>query len=832
MKRIFALLLMMLAVSAAASAQNNAQTLTAGEPKQAELSLEEQAKIGGIGTAGDKPFLIATAEQLEELATLVNGKKTYNDGNGSYGAAYYRMVADVDLSAYDNWVLIGNEDAPFRGTFEGNYHTIRNLTITNATQEYQGLFGWANGIIQNVLVSNANISVTYPNAAVGTIVGRNDGIVQNCAMLGGFVRGNGYVGGIVGCNISVGMGTVQNCYATGSVTGTGESAGGIVGGNGGTVRNCYATGSVTGTGNNAGGVAGIATGKTENCVALGVVVSDAINVNRVVGAGGSEGLKNNYAWSGMKANGRIVTDGQADNENGEDILASGGLLYDKSGQIFAWPGFDASVWKLRNTEEGRLPSLRMGGDPTMPLEVRRAEVRYAVNLTAGTGVSGFRCKVNDAADFTRYSPDLTVALADKLEIEPVLQQNYVFAQWSDGRTNAVYTVDSARREIELTASANAVEYAIAYELGGGALKAGETNPETYTAETETFTLNNPTREGYIFAGWTGTNLDRVSKEVTIAKGTTGALSYTANWAIEQRGVTLTGGTGISGFEYRVNGGGLKTCDQQATIPVLYGSTLEIKAIAAPGYRFTKWGDGETKNPRTVKANEAVTLEASADAVEYAIAYELGGGALKAGETNPETYTAETETFTLNNPTREGYIFAGWTGSNGTTPELTVEIKQGTMGELRFTANWTTEEKPTPTLKVESSASLIVGMATEDVIVRIGEGVPNFGAANFKSVDLDGKPIDPKFYQVRNGSIILTIEKAFLNTLSVGEHALNVQLKGEGYEEQTVSMQITVSPAPDASRLPQTGDDSPILLWCAAFGACAAGLVVMLARKKK
>lgn len=195
-------------------------------------------------------------------------------------------------------------------------------------------------------------------------------------------------------------------------------------------------------------------------------------------------------------------------------------------------------------------------------------------------------------------------------------------------------------------------------------------------------------------------------------------------------------------------------------------------------------------------------------------------------------TVETETFTLNNPTREGYIFTGWTGSNGTTPELTVEIEQGTTGELEFTANWTAKEKPTPTLKVESSASLVVGMATEDVIVRIGEGMPNFGAANFKSVDLDGKPIDPKFYQVRDGSIILTIDRAFLNTLSVGEHTLNVQLKDDGYEGQTVSMQITVSPVPDASRLPKTGDDNPILLWCAAFGACAVGLAAMLARENR
>ena len=225
------------------------------------------------------------------------------------------------------------------------------------------------------------------------------------------------------------------------------------------------------------------------------------------------------------------------------------------------------------------------------------------------------------------------------------RKGYTFAGWTgtnlDRVSKEVTIAKGTTGDITLTANWTIVTYGITYSLGDGALKAGETNPTEHTVETETFTLNNPTRKGYTFAGWTGTKLDRVSKEVTIAKGTTGALCYMANWAIEQRGVTLTGGTGISGFEYRVNGGGLKTFDQQATILVYYGSTLEIKAIAAPGYRFTKWDDGETKNPRTLKANETVTLEASADAVEYAITYEMGGGALKAGETNPETYTVET-----------------------------------------------------------------------------------------------------------------------------------------------------------------------------------------------
>ncbi len=46
-----------------------------------------------------------------------------------------------------------------------------------------------------------------------------------------------------------------------------------------------------------------------------------------------------------------------------------------------------------------------------------------------------------------------------------------------------------------------------------------------------------------------------------------------------------------------------------------------------------------------------------------------------------------ETFTLNNPTREGFTFVGWTGSNGSTPQLTVTIQKGTTGDLEFVANW-------------------------------------------------------------------------------------------------------------------------------------------------
>ena len=82
-----------------------------------------------------------------------------------------------------------------------------------------------------------------------------------------------------------------------------------------------------------------------------------------------------------------------------------------------------------------------------------------------------------------------------------------------------------------------------------------------------------------------------------------------------------------------------------------------------------------------------TLDAS---YAYSITYNLNGGSVDTA--NPTSYTWETATFTLNNPTRvEGpvqYIFDGWTGSNGNTKQTTVTIDQYSHGNKSYTANWT------------------------------------------------------------------------------------------------------------------------------------------------
>ena len=55
--------------------------------------------------------------------------------------------------------------------------------------------------------------------------------------------------------------------------------------------------------------------------------------------------------------------------------------------------------------------------------------------------------------------------------------------------------------------------------------------------------------------------------------------------------------------------------------------------------------------------------------------------------NPAIYTVE-QSIVLNNPVKNGYTFAGWTGTDLSEPTLTVTISKGSIGDRSFTATWT------------------------------------------------------------------------------------------------------------------------------------------------
>ena len=639
-------------------------------------------------------------------------------------------------------------------------------------------------------------------------------------MIGGSVKGKGVAGGVVCYN----RGTVENCYATGDVTSLSGGrvcyAGGVVGYNytEGTVQSCYAAGRVESE-KHAGGAVGGNYGTVQNCVALGQSVSAQGDAHRVVGENGGGTLSGNYAWSGVQVNGQPVTDGLADNENGEDILVHDGLIYGKNAQIFAWPGFDTTVWELRNDQTGKLPRIRgTNADPTLSLSAQSIMVTCDVELNGDAGVSGFRYKVNDAANDTEYSGVFTVNLLDKLEIEPTIRTGYAFAQWSDGKTDNPYTM-AVPGAVSLTAQTQIETYTIDYELNGGALEAGKTNPATYTLETAAFRLEEPTRTGYTFAGWTGSNGTTPQTDVGIAQGSIGNLYFEANWTANGYKILYTG----------VEGADVSTFPTKH----VFGKDTAIPNPTKTGYGFAGWKVNGSAAARDLTLSGTaytadITLEATWTANEFTITYSGVEGADVSTFPTKHVFGKDTA---IPNPTKTGYGFAGWkVNGSAAARDLTLSGTAYTA-DITLEATWTKLTEPTPSVIMEGGTAFIVGKATEDAIMHIGKGVANFGVANLDYVDVDGKRLDPQFYTAKDGSIILTVHQAYLNTLSVGEHILTAHLKGPGYEGQTVSGKIVVAPVPDMSNLPQTGDASPVLLWGATLGLCAAVLAVMKRKKK-
>lgn len=236
-------------------------------------------------------------------------------------------------------------------------------------------------------------------------------------------------------------------------------------------------------------------------------------------------------------------------------------------------------------------------------------------------------------------------------------------------------------KLDLYAQWRLVDYTIDYDLAGGTLT--EPNPSTYTFETEDFTLQNPVREGYIFLGWTGSNGNEPEKKVTIQKGSSGDRTYRANWKPEMKTITFdpAGGTWSDGKTGSIS------------IDAEYDSEITLPDMPVrEHYIFAWWQNSNEReyNPGHIyKVTKDETFQAAWNPVRYGISYDLAGGRVEG--TNPIAYTAETEDFTLINPVREGYIFLGWTGSNGEKPETEVTIKKGSGGNRSYTANWKLQE---------------------------------------------------------------------------------------------------------------------------------------------
>ena len=235
----------------------------------------------------------------------------------------------------------------------------------------------------------------------------------------------------------------------------------------------------------------------------------------------------------------------------------------------------------------------------------------------------------------------------------------------------------------------ATVYNISYTLGGNTLPGGLANPTTYCNQSLDIKLINPVEPiGHSFMGWTGSNGSTPQTEVVIPQGSTGNKNYTVN---------ILTHTYMVHFDKNNEHATGDMADQQFTYGV--AQNLTANAFTYTGYTFQKWNtisdgtgdwydDGQEVLNLTAVNNATITLYAQWPAELYTLTYDLAGGTMPSGMTNPSNYSVESGDITLKNPIRMGYHFEGWTGSNGDTPQTNVVITQGSNGNRSYTANWT------------------------------------------------------------------------------------------------------------------------------------------------
>ena len=250
------------------------------------------------------------------------------------------------------------------------------------------------------------------------------------------------------------------------------------------------------------------------------------------------------------------------------------------------------------------------------------------------------------------------------------REGYTFTGW-----DKTIPATMPAGDMTITAQWTVNQYTITYDLDGGT---AEGNPDTYTVETDAFTLKNPTRPGYTFTGWSGTGLTGEDNlTVTIPKGSTGNRSYTAHWSLNTYSIT-----------YDLNGG---TASGNPTSYTVESATITLNQPTKTGYTFTGWSGtdlvGEDNLTVTIPAGSTGDRSYTAhwSLNTYSITYDLNGGTVSG---NPDFYTVESAAITLNQPTRIGYTFTGWSGTNLTGEDnLTVTIPTGSIGNRSYTAHW-------------------------------------------------------------------------------------------------------------------------------------------------
>ena len=145
-------------------------------------------------------YIIDQPSKLAWLAAAVNGTLTRSTvAADNFDGKTFVLEQDIDLGG-EAWTPIGNTNNAFKGTFDGQDHTIYNLVVRGGNENNKGLFGLTtDGEIKNLVIENAEVS---GRLYVGVVAGTPYTSKYTNIRVQGHVEVNGmaYVGGVGGKN--------------------------------------------------------------------------------------------------------------------------------------------------------------------------------------------------------------------------------------------------------------------------------------------------------------------------------------------------------------------------------------------------------------------------------------------------------------------------------------------------------------------------------------------------------------------------------------------------------------------------------------------------------
>jgi uncharacterized repeat protein (TIGR02543 family) len=253
------------------------------------------------------------------------------------------------------------------------------------------------------------------------------------------------------------------------------------------------------------------------------------------------------------------------------------------------------------------------------------------------------------------------------------RSGYTFVGWGTSASDTSKDYDAGD---SYTANAADTLYAIwkktitlTYNANGGSGAPSSQSATIYNATTSyefTISSTKPTRTGYTFLGWSK------SSSATSAGYTDGTITLSES-------DTLYAVWDVNSYTYNIVY--KSSSDTQlgtSTVSKNYGTTNTVSPKSFTGYT--------SPSSQSIKwdSTSAKTITFTYTPISYDITISCNGGS----GVSSRTYTIETATFTLGTPSRTGYTFNGWIGSNGTTAQKTVSIAKGSTGDKSYTAQWT------------------------------------------------------------------------------------------------------------------------------------------------